>query len=136
MNESENQYATLYLSDIDELQSPKKSDEGKTDSGPGTQHPKPDYIENIFLGGGKWGSGDQRILRTVHKPLALSATAIWKKQLAEDMVKFIAPIRERGWRLSVPMTIQRIMEKGAEKARKARMPPWNWCIEAVGLNYY
>ena len=49
MSKSENQYATLYLSDDDELIR-KKVMKAKTDSGPTVPgSPKPDYIENIFL---------------------------------------------------------------------------------------
>ena len=49
MSKSENQNATLYLSDDDELIR-KKVMKAKTDSGPTEKNsPKPDYIENIFL---------------------------------------------------------------------------------------
>src|SRR6476659_1480131 len=49
MSKSENQYATIYLSDDDELIR-KKIMKAKTDSGPAEKNsPKPDYIENIFL---------------------------------------------------------------------------------------
>ncbi len=48
MSKSENQYATLYLSDEDDLIR-KKVMKAKTDSGPTEpDSPKPDYIENIF----------------------------------------------------------------------------------------
>src|SRR5687767_4722402 len=49
MSKSENQYATIYLSDSDEMIR-KKVMKAKTDSGPtepGSE--KPDYIENLFL---------------------------------------------------------------------------------------
>ena len=49
MSKSENQYATLYLADEDDVIR-KKVMKAKTDSGPTEQNsPKPDYIENIFL---------------------------------------------------------------------------------------
>ncbi len=49
MSKSENQNATLYLSDPDDLIR-KKVMKAKTDSGPTEPNtPKPDYIENIFL---------------------------------------------------------------------------------------
>src|SRR5688500_1732939 len=49
MSKSENQYATLYLSDEDDLIR-KKVMKAKTDSGPtATNATKPDYIENLFL---------------------------------------------------------------------------------------
>jgi len=49
MSKSENQYATLYLADEDDVIR-KKVMRAKTDSGPTEQNSvKPDYIENIFL---------------------------------------------------------------------------------------
>ena len=49
MSKSENQYATIYLSDDDELIG-KKVMRAKTDSGPTEKNSaKPDYIENLFL---------------------------------------------------------------------------------------
>src|SRR4029078_6167366 len=48
MSKSENQMATLYLADEDDIIR-KKVMKTKTDSGPtGPNSPKPDYIENIF----------------------------------------------------------------------------------------
>src|SRR5687768_17208414 len=49
MSKSENQYATLYLSDDDDLIR-KKVMKAMTDQGPSAPNsPKPDYIENLFL---------------------------------------------------------------------------------------
>ena len=95
MSKSENQLATIYLADSDELIR-KKVMKAKTDNGPtepGT--PKPDYIENIFL-----------LLKLVskeevvnHFEEAYSSCNIrygdLKKQLGEDIVGFIRPIREQ-----------------------------------------
>src|SRR5262249_37188518 len=49
MSKSVNEFATLYLSDDDDLIR-KKVMRAKTDSGPTEMNsPKPDYIENLFL---------------------------------------------------------------------------------------
>src|SRR5688572_20460313 len=49
MSKSENQYATIYLADDDELIR-KKVMKAKTDEGPKEKNSvKPDYIENLFL---------------------------------------------------------------------------------------
>ncbi|MFN5021432.1 MAG: tryptophan--tRNA ligase, partial [bacterium] len=95
MSKSENQLATLYLADEDEVIR-KKVMKAKTDGGPTIANmPKPDYIENIF-----------QLMRLVSAADVISAFELsydnctirygdMKKQLAEDMVAFIAPIRER-----------------------------------------
>src|SRR4051794_24490896 len=95
MSKSANQMATLYLADSDE-QIRKKVMKAKTDAGPTEMNaPKPDYIENIFL-----------LLKLVSAQEVVDKFEMdynnstirygeLKKQLAEDMVQFIAPIREK-----------------------------------------
>ncbi|KYP13009.1 tryptophan--tRNA ligase, partial [Flavihumibacter sp. CACIAM 22H1] len=118
MSKSENQYATIFLSDPDELIR-KKIMKAKTDAGPSAPNmPKPDYIENIFL-----------LMNLVAAPDTIrkfeedynAATIRYgdlKKQLAEDMVRFVSPIREKAESIRTDETyLRRIMEMGAEKAR-------------------
>src|SRR5882757_2407410 len=95
MSKSENQYATLYLSDSDELIR-KKVMKAKTDSGPTQPNSvKPDYIENIFLLM-RLVSSEETL---VHYERAYDNCNIrygdMKKQLGEDMVLFLTPIREK-----------------------------------------
>lgn len=137
MSKSENQFATLYLSDDDEMIR-KKVMKAKTDSGPTEPNtPKPDYIENIFL-----------LMKLVSAPDVIQKfeqdynnAAIrygdMKKQLAEDMVKFISPIREKadGIRHDEKY-LKEVMEKGAAKARKSAQATMALVREAIGLNYY
>lgn len=137
MSKSENQYATLYLSDDDDLIR-KKVMKAKTDSGPTEPNsPKPDYIENIFL-----------LMKLV------SATEVvekfesdynnctvrygdLKKQLAEDMVAFISPIRERAENIrNDERYLREVMEKGAEKARASAKATMELVRQAMGLNYF
>lgn len=137
MSKSENQNATLYLSDDDELIR-KKVMKAKTDSGPTLPHsPKPDYIENIFL------------LMKLVSPAGMAEQyeaayndcsiryGDMKKQLAEDMVNFIRPIREKAEAICQDTAyLKRVMEAGAEKARKSAVATMALVREAIGLNYF
>lgn len=137
MSKSENQYATLYLSDEDDLIR-KKVMKAKTDSGPTEPNSsKPDYIENIFL-----------LMKLV------SATEVvekfesdynnctirygdMKKQLAEDMVAFISPIREKAENIRTDEKyLKEVMEKGAVKARKSAGATMELVRQSMGLNYF
>ena len=60
-----------------------------------------------------------------------------KKQLAEDMVKFIAPIREKAEAIRNDDKLpERSNGKGAEKARKSAKATMELVREAIGLNYF
>ncbi len=137
MSKSENQMATLYLADEDEMIR-KKVMKAKTDSGPTEPNtPKPDYIENIFL-----------LMKLVCKEDVVkkyeedysNCTIRYgdlKKQLAEDMVNFIAPIRNKVEAiLRNEKYLKEVMEKGAEKANKSANATMKLVREAIGLNYF
>ncbi|MEO7924145.1 MAG: tryptophan--tRNA ligase [Chitinophagaceae bacterium] len=137
MSKSENQNATLYLSDDDDLIR-KKVMKAKTDSGPEKPNsPKPDYIENIF-----------RLMRLVSTPEVVNQFETdysncqvrygdMKKQLGEDMVKFIAPIRGKSEAIrNDEKYLREVMEKGAEKARKSAAATMKLVRQAMGLNYF
>ena len=137
MSKSENQMATLYLADDDDLVR-KKVMKAKTDSGPAESNsPKPPYIENIFL-----------LMRLVSADEAVSKYEAdynncqirygdMKQQLAEDMVKFIAPIREKvNGILQDEKYLKKVMEQGAEKARGSAAATIQLVRQAIGLNYY
>lgn len=137
MSKSENQNATLYLSDTDK-QITDKVKKAKTDQGPSEPNsPKPDYIQNLF-----------QLMKLVSMPdtyaqfdLAYNECRIrygdMKKQLAEDMVAFIAPIREKADAIrNDEKYLKEVMEKGAEKARKSARATMDIVREAMGLKYY
>lgn len=137
MSKSENQYATLYLSDDDELIR-KKVMKAKTDSGPTEPNtPKPDYIENIF-GLMKLVSSEEVIAKFEGDYNNCTIRyGDMKKQLGEDMVKFITPIREKAEGIrNNPTYLKEVMEKGAEKARKSAKTTMELVREAIGLNYF
>ena len=136
MSKSENQYATLYLSDDDDLIR-KKVMRAKTDSGPSAPgSSKPDYIENLFL-----------LMRLVSGPDVVSAFdeqfnsatiryGDMKKHLAEDMVKFISPIRERAGAIRADTGyLKDVMEMGAAKARKSAAETMRMVKDVMGLEY-
>ena len=60
-----------------------------------------------------------------------------KKQLAEDMVSFIAPIRNKvDAILQDEEGLKQIMQKGAEKANASAGETMKMVREAIGLNYF
>ncbi len=137
MSKSENQYATLYLSDDDELIR-KKVMKAKTDSGPTEPNAaKPDYIENIFLLMKLVSSED--VIKKFEEDYNNCNIRYgdMKKQLAEDMVKFISPIREKADAIrNDEKYLKEVMEKGAEKARKSARATMDLVRESIGLNYF
>ena len=137
MSKSENQMATLYLADSNDVIR-KKVMKAKTDNGPTEPNAaKPDFIENVFL-----------LLKLVSAENVVekyeadynSCTIRYgdmKKQLAEDMVAFIAPIREKVEAiLDDENRLKQIMEAGATKARKSAADTMQLVRESMGLKYF
>lgn len=137
MSKSENQFATLYLSDDDDMIR-KKVMKAKTDSGPTEPGSvKPDYIENIFLLMKLVSTEEviQKFEEDFNK--CTIRYGDMKKQLGEDMVRFIAPIREKAESIRNNETyLKEVMEKGAEKARKSARATMELVREAIGLKYF
>jgi tryptophanyl-tRNA synthetase len=137
MSKSENQMATLYLADEDELIR-KKVMKAKTDSGPTEPNSsKPDYIENIFLLM-KLVSSEEVVNRFEEDYNKCSIRyGDMKKQLAEDMVNFIKPIREKVDGILADETyLKQVMETGAEKARRSAKATMEIVRESMGLKYF
>jgi tryptophanyl-tRNA synthetase len=137
MSKSENQNATIYLADEDEVIR-KKIMKAKTDQGPTEPNtPKPDYIENIF-----------QLMRLVSEANTIDKYendynncviryGDMKKQLGEDMARFVAPIREKAASLqNDEVYLKKIMEQGAEKARASAGETMKLVRDAIGLNYF
>lgn len=137
MSKSENQLATLYLADDDDLIR-KKVMKAKTDSGPAEPNSAmPDYIQNLFA-----------LMELVSTPDTLTQFRSdfanctirygdMKKQLGEDMVRFISPIRSRvNAILNDQQYLNRVMEQGAEKARASARATMEQVRSAMGLNYF
>lgn len=137
MSKSENANATIYLNDDDETIR-KKIMKAKTDSGPTEPNSEmPDYIKNIF-----------QLMQLVsgaaahsHFTDAYNSCGIrygdMKKQLAEDMVAFVKPIRERAADLQQDEdTLRKILKNGAEKARESASKTIAMARKAIGIHYY
>jgi len=137
MSKSENQMATVYLSDDDELIR-KKIMKTKTDSGPTEKNSaKPDYIQNIFLLLQLFSKKD--VLEKFENDYNNCSIRYgdMKKQLAEDVVAFVKPIRERTESiLNDEKYMREVMEKGAEKATQSAKITMQLVRDAIGLKYY
>ncbi len=137
MSKSENQMATLYLADSDDLIR-KKVMKAKTDNGPVEPFSKkPYYIENIFLLL-KLVSDDEVINKFESDYNNCSIRYVdMKKQLAEDMVKFISPIRQKVQGILGNDTyLKQIMGTGAAKAGKSAKSTMLLVRESMGLKYF
>jgi tryptophanyl-tRNA synthetase len=137
MSKSENQNATLYLSDDDDLIR-KKIMKAKTDEGPKAPHsPKPDYIENIFQLVKLTGApGVYEKFEADYNNCVIRYGDL-KKQLAEDMIQFITPIREKAKAIrSDEAYMKDVMEKGAAKAGESAKKTMQLVREAIGIKYF
>jgi len=137
MSKSVNQMATLYLADEDELIR-KKVMKAKTDGGPVTPNAeKPDYIENIFALMKLVSAVDVIEKYEADYNNCTIRYGDMKKQLGEDMVNFIAPIREKVNNiLHDEKYLKEVMETGAAKANASANATMKLVREAIGLNYY
>ncbi len=142
MSKSENQMNTLFLADEDDMIR-KKIMKAKTDSGPEMNYSvKPDYIDNLFtLLHLVSDAGTVRRFEDDFNNSSAGNCVIrygdLKKQLAEDMVRFIAPIREKvNTMLSDETYLKTMMKNGAEKARISAKATIEAVRNAMDLNYY
>lgn len=137
MSKSENQNATLYLSDSDD-QIRKKIMKAKTDEGPKEPDtPKPDYIENLFQLVQLTGAQDVYNKFEADYAGCNIRYGDMKKQLAEEMIQFMAPIRERASAIrSDEKYLATVLEKGATKARRSAEDTMLRVREAVGIKYF
>jgi len=137
MSKSENQYATIYLSDDDELIR-KKIRKAKTDQVPATPgSPKPETIQNLFqlmeLVSTK-NVIDQ--FEASFNDLSIRYGDL-KDQLADDMIRFIAPVREKAKEIMHNEDyLKKVMNQGAEKARDSAQKTMSLVKSAMGLDYF
>jgi tryptophanyl-tRNA synthetase len=135
MSKSENEMNTIYLNDSDEMIA-KKIMKAKTDQGPTVENSiKPEYIQGLFT-----------LLGLVSSPETMAGFeddfnhcriryGDLKKQLAQDMVSFIRPLREKAHALQLnPAAIRQILQAGAAKARKSAAATLTIVREAMGFN--
>ncbi len=137
MSKSEHGAATIYLADADDAIR-KKVMKAKSDNGPaGEGTPLSTEAENLL----------QLLRLTAGEDAAKPYEESWaggsirygdlKKQLAEEMVRFVAPTREKAEALQADETaIQRILCEGAEKARASARATLAEARRLVGIRYY
>lgn len=136
MSKSENQMATIFLADEDDIIR-KKIMKAKTDSGPTVPNSlKPDYIKNLFT-----------LMKIVSKAEVYDTFnedykqcniryGDFKKQLADDMVAFIQPIREKAAAIqNDKILLHQIMKQGAEKARESAHATLQEVRKAIRMIY-
>ena len=141
MSKSENQMTTLFLADEDEMIR-KKVMKAKTDQGPLTPNSvKPDYIQNLFTLMGLVSTAEtvkkfEEDFNNSTEGNCIIRYGDMKKQLAEDMVNFIQPIRAKALDLqSNKELLLKIIHQGADKARASASKTLTNVRQAVGMNY-
>jgi tryptophanyl-tRNA synthetase len=141
MSKSENQMTTLFLADEDDLIR-KKVMKAKTDQGPLTPNSeKPDYIQNLFTLMGLVSTPDtvkkfEDDFNNSSEGNCIIRYGDMKKQLAEDMVNFINPIRSKAADLQANKDLLlKIIHQGADKARASASTTLTKVRNAVGMNY-
>lgn len=136
MSKSENQMATIYLADDDDAVR-KKIMKAKTDAGPTEANSvKPDYIENLFTLMGI--VSDAAVVEKFNNDFngCNIRYGDMKKQLAEDMVIFLRPIREKAAAIQEDKTLlKQIITTGAEKARASASATLAAVRSAIRMNY-
>ncbi|RQO30537.1 tryptophan--tRNA ligase [Taibaiella sp. KBW10] len=137
MSKSENQNATIYLSDDDETIR-KKIMKAKTDSGPSEPNSEmPEYIKNLFDLMNLVSPTDTSALFREQFNGCSIRYGDFKKQLAEDMVQFVSPIRTQAAELQKDEErLRKILKQGAEKARESAAKTLSEARKAIGINYY
>lgn len=134
MGKSEGEGNAVFLADSPDIIR-KKIMKAVTDSGPTTPgQEKPESVANLFS-----------LMKLVSLPETISffeekyndCTIRYgdlKKQLAEDMVKFMAPITEEITRIaSDDQLINKVMDEGAEKARISARSTLNEVRKTIGF---
>ncbi|MBL0256487.1 MAG: tryptophan--tRNA ligase [Bacteroidetes bacterium] len=137
MGKSEGEGNAIFLSDSPDVIR-KKVMRAVTDSGPTSEHQaKPDVIKNIFS-----------LMELVSSPETLAffeekyntmqiRYGDMKKQLAEDMILFTAPFREKINALARDEAeIHKIASKGAEKARESASATLKEARHAIGIRRF
>jgi tryptophanyl-tRNA synthetase len=136
MSKSENQMNTIYIADDNELIR-KKIMKAKTDAGPKELNgAKPDYIENLFVLMKLVSSADTVKKFDEDYNNCVIRYGDMKNQLAEDMVKFIAPIRDKALAIQNDKAyLSKVIKQGKEKARASADTTIQLVRKAVGVNY-
>lgn len=134
MGKSEGEMNAIFLADEPKAIS-KKIMKAKTDSGPTAMNQeKPDYIRNLFA-----------LMEVVSEQSTIAyfeekynvctiRYGDMKKQLAEDMIAFTAPFREKTKAIAADEAyLSSVVKKGAEKARESAAATLKEVRETIGI---
>jgi tryptophanyl-tRNA synthetase len=137
MGKSEGAANAIYLNEDPKVLR-KKVMRAVTDSGPTEMNQqKPEPIENLFT-----------LMSIVSKPEVVThfdelynkceiRYGDFKKQLAEDMITFTTPIRERILELSADEAyLSKVVKQGAEKARESAVKTIKEAREIIGFRHF
>lgn len=136
MSKSENAMGTIYLNDShDEIV--KKIKKAKTDAGPAEPNSvKPDYIENLFTLMNLVSEKDVVTKFEDDFNNCVIRYGDMKKQLAEDLATFIAPIREKAHAIQNDQAyLDKITKAGADKARASASETLKLVRKAMHMNH-
>ena len=137
MSKSENENASLYLADSDELIRKKVMKAVSGDAPTEPNSVKPDVIENLFLLMKLVSDNDVIASFEADYNACTIRYGDLKKQLAEDMVRFIAPIREKTMAIQEDKAyLHSIMKMGKEKARESSVKTLEEARKMMGINFY
>ena len=134
MSKSENQMNTLYLADTDEMLR-KKIMKAKTAETPVEPNSiKPDFIDNLFTLMGLVSTPNTLKKFDADFNNCVIRYGDMKKQLAEDMIAFITPIREKAAAIQNDNhLLANIIKQGAEKARESASITLKEVRHAIGV---
>lgn len=136
MSKSENAMGTIYLNDSEE-DIIKKIKKAKTDAGPTDPNAaKPHYIENLFTLMNLVSA--KEVLTKFENDFnnCVIRYGDMKKQLAEDLAMFIAPIREKAQAIQNDQSyLDEITRAGAEKARASASETLKLVRKAMHMNH-
>jgi tryptophanyl-tRNA synthetase len=139
MSKSENQFATLYLADDDELIR-KKIMKAKTDVGQSSvaagkvviSEPVKNLLQLMSL------VSEESAVNKYESDIG-SGTIRYgdmKKQLAEDMIKFISPIREKANAIrNDEAFLYKLIRDGMQRSRESAQKTIELTRKAIGLKY-
>jgi tryptophanyl-tRNA synthetase len=137
MSKSDDESTAIYLKDSPkEIQ--KKIMRAVTDSGPTEENQtKPEAIENLFTLMGHVSKPETvEHFESLYNSMQIRYGDM-KKQLAEDMVNYLAPIRERIEEISNDNAyLARVVNTGAEKARVSAAKTIQEVREAAGFHKF
>ena len=137
MGKSEGEGNAIFLSDAPDVIR-KKVMRAVTDSGPTAENqPKPEAIQNIFKLMEIVSTKETLMhFEDLYKTMKIRYGDM-KKQLAEDMIAFTAPLREKIIAISADETyIHNVARRGAEKARESASKTLSEARKLIGFRSF